>query len=171
MTEFQILAGLPEAGPNVENIGWGNYPHEGFVVEFKPQDTGAWVGNFSPGGNQFNRVVEHPDGVHVIVITGGDGYIVDPDTRMITDRFGGDIQTILPIPELKKVVFGNWWRFYSISEKGPIWKTRNVSIDGIHDLKLNGFLLSGFGEDEGNNLIPFSVNLANAEVIGGVTWR
>jgi hypothetical protein len=44
-------------------------------------------------------VIGHPDSEHAIVIAGGQGYVICPDTRRCDGTFGGQIEYIIAVPE------------------------------------------------------------------------
>src|SRR6185312_14109421 len=80
---WQILAGLPAYGALAISFspdGHGGHS-EGLVVEFSPPASPSWVGNFQRGGGRLDSVIQHPDDRHVIVIAGGQGYVIDPISR------------------------------------------------------------------------------------------
>ena len=78
--KFKILAGLPVYGDLPEQFsatGIGMH-REGFVVQFFPSEKiASWIGNFQRGLNFFDEAFEHPDGSSVVVVAGGECYIVD----------------------------------------------------------------------------------------------
>jgi hypothetical protein len=41
---------------------------------------GSWVGNFERGATRYNSVLAHPDGRQVVIVAGGEGYIIAPET-------------------------------------------------------------------------------------------
>jgi hypothetical protein len=90
---FRILAGLPGSGDPPEQFTYGGKgTHtEGTVVEFLPNSVDFWIGNFQPAVGTFSGVVAHPDGHHVVVVAGGQGYVIEPTTRHLVAHFGGGI--------------------------------------------------------------------------------
>jgi hypothetical protein len=88
---FEILAGLPATGPYPEQFssdGRGTH-QEGVVVRVSPPNGTPWIGNFQRGGSGFSGAFPHPDGVSLIVIAGGEGYVVDPETRALRSVLAG----------------------------------------------------------------------------------
>jgi len=168
MAKYNILKYLPPYGPKPEHIGW-KHPREGFVVEFIPDHAAPWVGNFAPVGSNFNGVVEHPNGKHFIVIAGGQAYVIDPETRQELAYLGsGTIDSIIPVPELKEVVFGDWFRFVAIDTEGKLWETPRIAVDGMRSLHREGLILYGEASDQGDSYIPFQVDLMNGVSKGGI---
>ncbi len=74
----------------------------------------SWVGNFQPGFCRFNCVLEVESTFHVIVVAGGQGYIVDVRNGLLVKHFGGDIENLISIPELGSTLVSNglWLRLF-----------------------------------------------------------
>ena len=51
---FRVLKGLPPYGPMEKPFPerFGRSGSEGFVVEFLPEESEKWVGNFEPGDSK-----------------------------------------------------------------------------------------------------------------------
>ena len=81
MLSFEILPGLPASGEWA--VPFPQDPRgsfrEGLVVRFFDEADGtSWVGNFRQSFRGSDLVTRHPDGHHVVVVAGGEGYLVDP---------------------------------------------------------------------------------------------
>jgi hypothetical protein len=174
MPKFKIRKYLPENyGPIPEQFsatGKGKYS-EGFVVEFYPAASEKWVGNFQPGLCGYNDVIEHPNSIDIVVVAGGQAYVVNPETRTLLNTFGGVIHQIIAVPELKEIVFGDPWRFTAIGNEGLKWKTHDLAVDGMRDIRRIGTSLLGEASDLGDLWLPFSVDLTDGSVTGGYIER
>lgn len=139
---------------------------EGFVVEFKCA-AGDWVGNFQRGGIGFDAAVRHPDGESVIVVAGGQGYVVDASRRMVTMMVGANItRVIVNTPE--QVVLSTFTDFRALSAGGQQWRTRRLSWDGFQSLRIeSGDLVGKAWTPVGDRWIEFRVQLATGEATGG----
>src|SRR5437870_3458051 len=107
MGRFRVLPGLPATGAGPEQFsetGRGKHS-EGFVVEFFPEMKPSWVGNFQPGLTSYNAVLQLPSGRLVIVVAGGQAYVIDPDERSLLTTFGGQLDTALTVPGAELLVF------------------------------------------------------------------
>jgi uncharacterized protein YlzI (FlbEa/FlbD family) len=170
MQKFKILNGLPAYGPLPEQFsstGMGKH-REGFVVEFFPEDGQSWIGNFQPGLGGIDDVIEHINGDHVIILSNGQAYVVDPETRSLINHFGSQIEYVTSIPELKILLFGNGLWFEAIGESGFIWQTRRLSWDGMRSLHHDGMVLSGEGYDPmADSWVSFTVDLSSGDSEGG----
>lgn len=80
---FRALPGLSAYGPLAKGFSLDErgLHREGYAIEFMPDTSESWVGNFQLGGSLFNAIIEHPNRHHVIVIAGGLGYVIDPVSR------------------------------------------------------------------------------------------
>ena len=168
--KFKILAGLPVYGDLPEQFsttGMGMHS-EGFVVQFFLADNqDSWVGNFQRGLNSFDEVLEHPDAVSVIVVAGGECYIVHVENRKLKDNFGAMFETVIRIPEKNIIIFGTCIDFEAVGASGHIWQSRRISLDGIHSLKLEGDTLTGEAWSFEDIWIPFSLDVNSGEHKGG----
>jgi hypothetical protein len=140
---------------------------EGFVVEFKDVN-GAWDGNFQRGVTGFDVALEHPDGRSVIVIAGGQGYVVDRPVQRVTSMFGRASVTGVVYNGGDLLVFSTFTEFEAYGPAGHAWRTRRLSWDGFRSLQIDGDTLSGEGWTfAGDKWIEFSVQLATGEPVGG----
>jgi hypothetical protein len=170
MEKFKALDGLPVYGdlPELFSATGMGIHREGFVVEFFPTENRAsWVGNFQRGGTQLNEVVEHPDGSDVIVIAGGECYVVNVENRQLKDNFGGYFNVIIPVPEKDILIFGSSIDFEAHGSSGRVWRSGRISWDGVRLLKLEGDTLTGEAWSFEDVWIPFSLDVNSGEHKGG----
>ena len=168
--KYKVLNGLPPYGPQVKafsSTGMGTHS-EGFVVKFLPDSRNDWVGNFQPGLTNMSKVIDHPNGVNIIVISGGQAYIVNPETEECEGEFGGQIETVLPVPDLQAIVFGNGLWFEAIGPDGFLWRSRRISWDGMRNLNQQKVSLIGESYDPmDDSWSEFSLDLTTGNVSGG----
>jgi hypothetical protein len=141
---------------------------EGYVVRFHAINGESWVGNFHSGLSGYCGVTEHPNGRDLIVISCGQGYVVDPDDRNKREYLDASIETILPVPELGILVFGNGLWFEAVGTCGFAWGSQRISWDGMKELRREGTMLSGLAwsplEDDWT---PFELDLTTGSHRGG----
>lgn len=138
------------------------------VVQFEPPDGPGWIGNFAPGVAGADDVLAHPNGTDVVVISTGQMWQVNPNTRDAVC--------------LAAAVFGAWGlsdpprllinnqdlEFLCIGEVGLIWATHRISWDGFRRIRLGRETLEGEAWSPiDEQWLPFRVNLADGSVIGG----
>ena len=166
--QFEVLAGLPPYGalPTQFSAGGRGTHREGFVVRFSG-DGGDWVGNFQRGVTGFDVAVPHPDGHSVIVIAGGQGYIIEPSSRQATGTFGVDITGVIR-NGAEQLIASTFTDLEAIGREGPQWRTRRLSWDGLRSLRVEDGELVGEGwTPAGDQWIAFRVDLASGIAIGG----
>jgi hypothetical protein len=169
MARFEILSGLPAYGPAAEPFsptGQGEH-REGFVVRFAPDTDSEWVGNFQPGAGGLSNVYEHPNGAELIVVAGGQGYVVAPDSRRCVATFGATIESAFNMPECKVIIFGNGLWFEAIGTGGPFWRSGRISWDGMRDVTIDGSKLTGNAWDISGDWVPFQLDVTSGNFTGG----
>ena len=167
---FDILLGLPTYGDRPEAFtatGQGRH-REGYVVRFHPDGSASWVGNFQPGLSSFDTVLQHPNGRHFLVISGGQGYVVDPEDQAQREYFGTQIEVALHVPELDSVVFGNGLWFELLGPGDCQWRSGRISWDGMRMLRREELRLFGEAWSPLEDCwLPFELDLCTGEFIGG----
>lgn len=169
MSLYKILTGLPAYGPEAlpfSATGMGTHS-EGFVVRFLPHPDSTWIGNFQPGVTDMYAIVPHPDRQRMIVIAGGQAYIIDAQVPAKWTHFGGSIEFAQPIPELDAILFGNGLWFELLGPQSMIWKTRRISWDGMRDLAIKDLTLTGQSWCYDDTWSNFAVDLVEGTVTGG----
>lgn len=165
-----MLPGLPATGPWPEQFsasGHGTH-REGFVLEFCPEGKPSWIGNFQPGGTGYSAVIPHPDGTSLIVIAGGQAYVIHPAERRLVTTFGGDLDVALAVPALSMLVFGNGIRLEAWDGSGLRWQTRRIAWDGMHAVRIEDEQIKGEAWSPLDDCeYPFSVDLTTGAVEGG----
>jgi hypothetical protein len=168
--KFKPLAGLPGYGELPEQFsatGMGEHS-EGYVVQFFPSDNqNPWIGNFQRGLTRLDAALDHPDGSAVIVIAGGECYVVDADNRTLRENFGGMFETVIPVPDKNVLIFGSSVDFEAVGASGRIWRSRRISWDGIRSLRLSGETLMGEAWDLNDKWVPFSLDINSGHHEGG----
>lgn len=170
MTNFKILSGLPVYGEMPKQFsatGMGMHS-EGVVVEFFPlENNSSWIGNFQRGLTSLDQVIQHPDNSSVIVIAGGECYIVDVENQKLKDNFGGAFETLINIPDKQIVIFGTSVDFVGVDASGIRWESQRISWDGIRSLKLKDEKLFGEAWALDDVWVSFSIDVNTGEHEGG----
>jgi len=169
MERFRILPGLPPYGPLPEQFSAsaGGTHHEGFVVEFFPENKPSWVGNFQSGGTGYCAVLPLPNSQVLMAIAHGRAYVIDADERRMVRNFGGGIEAVIPVPETDLLILSCMIHLEAWNAQGMKWRTRRLSWDGIFDLKVGKDYIEGMAWSPFGGLrVPFSVDLETGEVEG-----
>lgn len=168
MSRFEVLRGLPTDGEEpTQYIAAGQGVHrEGLAVRFRPATGESWTGSFQPGQSGHDEVIDHPDGTRVLVISGGQGYVVDPGTRD-AEHHGAAITGTLRYLEVVILVHQDLW-FEAIGKIGRVWRSKRLSLGGFDRLQVDGTFLRGMAWD-GGDWVPFRLDLRTGSAEGG--WR
>jgi hypothetical protein len=169
---FDILPGLPPYGPRALSFpenGRGFFS-EGLVVQFLPSGREAWIGNFQRGSTGPDTVLEHPDQQHILVVSGGVGYIVDPETATLTHQLSGLIKQVIPAPDLGAIVLGDDMKFEAVRADGLWWQSGRISWDGFRKIVKSGTILTGESYSTLDQVwSPFALDLTTGAFAGGST--
>lgn len=174
MLRYQVLPGLPAYGPMAVPFG-GSGHREGLVVRFNPDTAEAWVGNFQPGVIGLEGVREHPNGKHAIVVSHGQGYVVDPVTRELETILGHSIRHAIELPQLQAVVFCDGIGFEAIRRDGIWWTSPRISWDEVRNIGVEGPVLRGEAfspcHSKDGIWVPFTLDLMTGRCEDGIYER
>ncbi|SDP94923.1 hypothetical protein SAMN05216303_1176 [Rhodoferax sp. OV413] len=166
----KILPGLPGVGPHPRQFsatGLGMHS-EGLVVEFGSTESWCWIGNFQPGMTNFSAVYADVESLEANVFAGGQGYRVNVETGELLAEFGGDIESVVEIPNGEALLLCSPTDFELHRRAGGvIWRSRRVSWDGFRNLSVHGNELKGEAWMFDDTWHPFTVVLESGVVEGG----
>jgi hypothetical protein len=168
---WTILDGLPPYGPMAVpfSLSGQGLHREGLVVSFAAP-SGTWVGNFQRGDASLDEVLAHPDGQHVVVVAGGNAYVIDPEDQSLHAHLAQQIEHIVIVSELGLVFFGNGLWFEAVGPTGTAWRSRRFSWDGVRQVELVGLTLRGEAyapEGPVGAWYPFELDIRTGTVSGG----
>ncbi len=145
MTRFEILSGLPPYGPMALPFPPDGRQafKEGLVVRIWSEDKESWTGNFQRSSAEgYDAVLAHPDGHQVVVIAGGAGYVVDPETRCEARcNLSDTIVSARSIPELGIVLLSDGSQFAALKAGGENWTSNGVAWGGFCNISIEGACL------------------------------
>lgn len=167
-SRFRVRDGLPAYGAAAEPFsatGQGLH-REGFVVEFLDGRGGWWTGNFQRGQTKLDVVAECPKGTSLVVIAGGQAYVIHPDVRRCLRTFGGQFEGIFKVPG--RLVMSNGLWLEATDGEQLLWRSRRISWDGMMSLRVEGEVALGEAYDPmTDEWTSFRVDLEKGEVTGG----
>ncbi len=146
---------------------WASLGREGLAVEFVTAK-GVWVGNFRPGLGGVDDVRLHPDEQHVLVVSAGALWCVNPESHM-AEEVAPAILEIWEMGESRDLVFNDQGlAFVRLGRSGVVWHTRRISWDGFQKVHLESERLVGeVWSPFEDRWLPFSVDLTTGQVDGG----
>lgn len=169
---FEILPGLPSSGPPALYFTERGKFSEGLVVRFYPKQSEPWIGNFVGGPTKYNAVLDHPNGIDVIVVAGGDANVIDSENRQMRRHIAGHVDQTISVPSLGMVVFPNMTDFVAIAANNVEWRSQRISWDGFRNLKVLGNDLLGEAYTPlGDIWAPFKLDLLTGRCADSVYQR
>jgi hypothetical protein len=140
------------------------------IVAVRPADGDPWIGMFRGGGYGAppaapTQIIGMPDEVSFCVVKHGSACVVrtdDPRMNFEIDLF--PVCSVLPVPEQRLVVFGDFTRLLTYGEDGVGWQTGQLAWDDLALLGYEGDVLrlSGFYAPT-NDSREFTVDLRTGQ--------
>ncbi len=168
---FEVLPGLPAYGSSPLPFPTGSRGHsEGLLVRFQPENAEGWTGNFEGyNPSRLNTVLMHPDQRHVVVIAGGNGYIVDPVSRREIELTDPVIQDARELPELQALLLVGFTDITLIMASGETVCSGRISWDGIRISSIVGATLTGEAYSPiGDKWHRFEMDLTSGACTGAI---
>lgn len=136
-------------------------------MEFTPVEGAPWTGNFERGATSFDFVGHQPGSGYVIVIAGGSGYVVDPETRLCIRTFGTAIDGVWELEDGSLLTSNGLW-LELLDGSGIRWQTRCISWDGFRSIRIQSGRVTGEAWNPVDDTWdPFAVSLETGEAEGG----
>lgn len=162
------LDSLPAYGDMYIPISESGEPfyNEGYVIEFNDGNK-TWVANFQLGLSDLNFTYEFSE-ERVLVVAGGEAYLMDPKSKAPISVFGGGFKHFIIYGQT--LIISDDVSVDFINENGIMWESPRISFDGIDDLKIENRILIGKSYDPMNDAdewIDFTINIDTKEVQGG----
>ena len=168
---YEILEHLPPYGPMYISVTEGNeiFASEGFVVRFYKSDGSDWVANFKPGLTRLNEIIILKDSPNILVIAGGECYLMPFKGSSPISVFGKDCETILKTAD-ERFILQCHCDLIIVETNGTYWKTEQISLDGMKNVRLEGNVVIGLAYDPMDSSCTwknFWYNIDNKTLEGG----
>ena len=132
-------------------------------MEVSPHDGTAWTGNFQPGLGGLTDVFARPSVLYVV--SGGQGYSVDPESAELQDTFGA---------ALTWAAESDGWlflhdgiKFYGFGPDCAAWVSRRVSWDGCRNVVVGDAAITGEAWEPSGLWHPFTIDTSSGNASGG----
>ncbi|MEM7715885.1 MAG: hypothetical protein AAF349_20310 [Cyanobacteria bacterium P01_A01_bin.68] len=164
LENFRILSGN-DGNSNLENFSAtdNEVDQEGLVVEIIPDLNIRWLANFKHGHSEFSGGYQHPNRIHLIIISKRQGYVINPESRELLEVFGGKILNVIDAPILYSTLFVNGSHILCYDSSGLLWKNIEISWNNIHKIKLEGAIMTGEFFSNEESWMPFWLNIKTGE--------
>ncbi|MDY6897200.1 MAG: hypothetical protein SWZ49_03880 [Cyanobacteriota bacterium] len=150
LEEFRILSVLPaDSIPKKFVVTDCKIQGEELFVEIIPDSGINWIASFQPGFSEFSAIYSHPNLIDLIVISKGQGYIINPENQELLETFGGNItSTIEEIDKYIKqdfptkriesplILFVNDSYLICYDQEGLIWENIDISWNIVRKIKI-----------------------------------
>jgi len=174
---YEILDGLPAYGEMAIPIVDEDevFVSEGYVVKFYKDDGSTWIANFPQGLGSLSFVKEIPNNNSILVVAGGDGYLMNPNSTKPIQEFNYFADEMIENDD-GRLILASLTDIIFLDQNAEIeWETGRISWDGIKDLKLDGNILTGYAYDVGmydennddNAWVKFTIDLETKKIEGG----
>lgn len=161
------MPGLPPYGGEVKSFPQPDAFREGLVVEFTPHGAGRWIGNFALGPKPLEAVHNELGEAAVLLLAGGDVYVVDAQEQRVVRDFSG-VSDVRFETDLGLFLITDDLMVTALDASGVRWRSRRVSWDGITSLERRGMSLHGLALDIHNQPpVPFVIDLQSGHASGG----
>ncbi len=167
--QFRICAGLPAYGsaPRPFSPTGQGLHREGFVVEFLPQTSESWIGNFQPGLTSYNAVFAQDAGKLHLVVASGQGYLIDTITGDVKADFGGFIERVDALHDIDALLFCNGVSFTLRRGTELLWSSPRLSWNGMRNIQILNGKITGEAWCYDDTWDSFEVDLATGNASGG----
>jgi len=112
-----------------------NAGHDGLIIEVIPNHADSWIGIFAFGSmlsNSVNEVICGPGLNSLTVVSRGNGYIIDvTDPSKWESVKAYPVLASIPIPNSQMILFHDYTELIAYDKNGFLWKTKQLSWDGI----------------------------------------
>ncbi len=175
--QYEILEALPTYGEMAIPITYSSdlFISEGYVVKFFRNDGTEWIANFELGCTNTSKVVSIKDSDIVVVVAGGQSYIIDPNRTKPLRVLDYYISEIIQLDSGKFIIASDTDILILNKNAELEWESNYIGWDGIRDLKVENNILTGYAynifayeeSNSGNDWIRFTVDLDTKEIKGG----
>lgn len=118
-----------------DNASSKSNPDSGLTGEVYQENGASWQAQFKPGNSKFSDVYQHPNREKLMVISGGQGYVIEPETQQTTETFGGEITHVIEIIGAHQILFKSGHQFIVYNPQGLLWKQ---IIPMLHEVRQLG---------------------------------
>lgn len=130
-------------------------------VKFVDQDGAEWIGIFDNNlGTSLKTVIPIPESNSVLVISNGQGYLVDLNKRVITENTDWkDVESIIYNDETGLYLASDGLSLMLLDGAECIWTGERVSLDGIKFTNQQGHVVEGVLNDMSEDGCRFSFDI------------
>jgi hypothetical protein len=159
MASAELLRVRPQSGqfPERQFDAFGNTTW----VKFTDDAFEEWCGVFGAGTNAASAVTCASAGAHAFIVSAGQGYFVDMNSRTLLHKTHSDrITHAAFIPGSGRVVACDWTHLFVLGVDGSVWDSGRVSFDGISFTEVTVDHVIGRVNDLSDDGVEFCLRLS-----------
>ena len=122
LENFRILPNDIDERTTPDGNSSSSYSDRGIIVEVFQESGMSWKAKYEPGISKLFGIFQHPNREELMVVSGGQGYIIDPETQRTIELFGGEITHVAEIIDAYRILFKSGHEFIVYGAKGLLWK-------------------------------------------------
>lgn len=139
------------------------------TIRVTPTKGKQWEGEFMSGAGELNGIYSTPARETLCVVVRGQGYFVDvlaPDNFQLVPA--APIVDVVDVPQLGMILFADYTKIVAYGSAGKLWRTTQLSWDGIDIGSIVGSALHGKAWDSpAATKVPFVLDLKTGAFTGG----
>ncbi|BAY83774.1 hypothetical protein NIES267_32670 [Calothrix parasitica NIES-267] len=179
LEEFKILSVIPADSIPKKFIATElKSQEEELFVEIIPDSGLNWIASFQAGFSEFSAIYSHPNRINLIIISKGQGYIINPENQQLLETFGGNITS--KIEEINKyikqdfpakrivsplILFVNNSYLICYDQQGFIRENKDISWNNVRQIKIyaSKVIIGDFFSNE-EFWMPFWLNIKTGQL-------
>jgi hypothetical protein len=140
----EIIYEKPLSG-DFEELLFGSDKGNTLWVKFSDKDgINEWMGKFGVGGQGSGRVIKILEPDRFFISAGGFAYIIDATTRKLIRQYRDENVLDMAYDVQKNLLItAGYTKLRWIDHENKVLTVKDIAVDGIRDLKIEGRILSG----------------------------
>ena len=164
----EVIYEKPMSGA-FEEASFGSDKGNTLWVKFSDKDgINEWIGKFGDEGQGARRVIKAGEPDRFVILAGRFAYLIDATSRKLAGQYREKNACDITYDCQKNLLItADYTCLHWVNFEGKIFATKKISVDGIHDLKIDDRVLSGLAYrnyDGGKQ--KFRFDLDKLEILG-----
>jgi hypothetical protein len=140
----EIIYEKPLSG-DFEELSFGSDQGNTLWVKFSDKDgINEWVGKFGDGCRGSRRIVKILEPDRFFISAGSFAYIIDATARKLVWQYSKEnVLDIIYDVQKNLLITADYTKLHWIDQENKVLAVKDVAVDGIRELKIEGRILSG----------------------------
>lgn len=143
------------------------------LLEVRGKGISPWIGELRGRGltvkSAITGLYSTPNAFRLSAVIEGDAWLIDvrqPEKNELVST-AGPVVAVKPIDSAKLLLLASPWNVTAIGEKGMVWQTERLAIDGLRLDEVKGKWLAGVADPEDTEPRNFVIHLPTGQHEGG----